>query len=850
MSHVNTLLLTTRFSESRLHQLLAVLLCGGLLSACQQAGPATAPMAVSQQSVANAAVAELTVTNPSAFDRPDSSLTISLSDLGLTQTDAGKPVSVWAGQKPVASHWVDTDGDDQIDSLFMLADFKAGEQQQWQVRQTPAPLLLNARANAEISHKVGGQWQGKVYQGGTFQNVRQLTPPPQYTDHSEYIRYEGPGIESDKVAYRIYLDWRNGFDIFGNVTGKPILSQVGQDGYSSYHQMQPWGIDVLKVGKSLGAGGFGYWDGSAVQGVANISGHTATIHQPGPLFASLSIDYHNWQIAGRTLQARALLSMQAGSRLLHNQLLLQAPSQGEPLDNLAIGLVKHPDTELIEGSLEISGHQYSYLATFGKQSLNNDLLGMALFYKKSALAKRSVDEHSHVAVMALTGLPPAAPGQINQARRLDYYLLAAWQGEPGGIQTLAEFKQYLQQQAEILDRPLRLKISNRQTQAALQQPLTAQRALYWSEQLADAGLAKQTPHYVWGGWDFERHRPTTFEYTTGIQLQAYDDLFKVSPKPAYQAAVRAMADSFVSADGTIHSYQRDKFNIDSIASGNVLLRVYEQTGASKYQQAAMQLRDQLQHHPKTSNGAFWHKLIYPHQVWLDGVYMGIPFLAKYNQLFNNGQGLEEVVHEFVAVYDKLRDPVTGLYFHGWDEQKQQVWADKTTGLSPEFWSRGMGWLAMALVDTLDFIPPERRDLREPLERMTRELAVALKAYADPKLQVWHQVINKAGVAGNYPESSASSMFVYFYAKALNQGLLDSSYQDFTVQAYQGLLNQFVLVDASGTAHLTQMVQVAGLGFGRDGSYDYYQNEPVIRDDAKGVAPFIMAGVQVAQLLGL
>lgn len=824
----------------------ALLCCSALLSACQQAGrPAISTAEGAQQPIAS-----LTVTNPSAFARPDSSLTIPLSDLGLKPAQAVQPISVWRQNTPVASQLIDSNGDDKPDSLFVLADFKAGEQQVWQVRPSASPLVLSARTSAEISHKVGGQWQGKVYQGGTFQNVRQLTPPPQYTDHSEYIRYEGPGIESDKVAYRIYLDWRNGFDIFGNVTGKPILSQVGQDGYSSYHQMQPWGLDLLKVGKSLGAGGFGYWDGSAVQGVAKVSGHTATIHQSGPLFASLSIDYHNWQIAGRTLDVRALLSMQAGSRLLHNQLVLQAPRQGEPLDNLVIGLVQQPDTELIEGSLEISGHQYSYLATYGKQSLNNDLLGMALFYKKADLIKRSKDEHSHVAVLELTGLPPAAPGQQNQARQLDYYLLAAWQGETGGIQNVAQFKQYLLQQAEMLDRPLRLKISNRQTQAAVQQPLTGQRALYWAEQLANAGLAKQTPHYVWGGWDFERERPTTFEYTTGILLQAYDDLFKLAPNPAYQAAVRAMADSFVSADGTIHSYQRDKFNIDSIASGNVLLRVYEQTGEAKYQLAVKQLRDQLKQHPKTSNGAFWHKKIYPHQLWLDGVYMGMPFLAAYSQLLDNGTGLEEAVHEFVVVREKLRDPVTGLYFHGWDEQKQQVWANKTTGLSPEFWSRGMGWLAMALVDTLDFIPPERRDLREPLEQMTRELAVTLKAYVDPKLHVWHQITNKAGTPGNYPESSASSMFVYFYAKALNQGLLDNSYQDFTVQAYQGLLNQFVLVDASGTAHLTQMVQVAGLGFGRDGSYDYYQNEPVIRDDAKGVAPFMMASVQLARLLGL
>jgi len=832
---------------------LSLLLLSVALAACQQSshsGPTSQPAAAKQSQAASdaAALASLTLTNPSDFARPDSSITVSFSDLGLSQVPAA--LSVWHGARQIASQLIDSDGDGKLDSLFAVNDFAAAEQQQWQVKASAGSLVVSPRAYAEISHKVGGQWQGKVYQGGTFQNVQQLSPPPQYTDHSEFIRYEGPGIESDLVAYRIYLDWRNGFDIFGNVSGKPVLSQIGHDGYSAYHNMQPWGMDLLKVGKSLGSGGFGYWDGHAVQGVAQLKGHQATIHQAGPLYASLSIDYLDWQIAGRTLNAKALLSMQAGSRLLHNQISLTAPSQGEPLDNLVIGLGKLPGTQLIEGSLEISGHQYSYLASYGKQSLNNDLLGMAVFYKKADLKKRSSDEHSQVAVLELTGLPPKAPGQPNAARKVDYYLLAAWQGEPNGIKNQTDFEQYLRQQAEILDRPLRLKIDNQATRAAVQQPLTASRALYWSQQLADAGLKHQTPHYVWGGWDFERERATTFEYTTGLLLQAYDDLNRVQPQPAYQQAVQAMGESFVSPSGDIHSYQLEKFNIDSINSGKLLLRLYEQTGDARYQVAAGHLREQLRRHPKTSNGAFWHKKVYPNQVWLDGVYMALPFLAQYSQLFENGQSLSEVNHEFAVVQAKMREPVSGWYWHGWDESASQSWAQPQTGLSAQVWARGVGWLGMALVDTLEFMPKEQTQLRAPLEQMVQQLAVTLLASRDSKSGVWLQLPLQPGLAGNYAESSASSMFVYFLAKAQNLGLLEKRYQAATLDAYQALLNQFVLVDASGTAHLTQMVQVAGLGFGRDGSAAYYLNEPVIRDDAKGVGPFIMAGVQVAKLLGL
>ena len=439
---------------------LAVLITAALLGACAKPTP-------SATTVAPTGLAELTVTNPSAFARPDSAVTVAFTDLGVVGIPGS--LSVWAGAREVPSQLIDSDGNGSLDSLLAMADFAAGEQQQWQVKPIPAQAAVK-RTAAEISQKTGGQWQGKVYQGGSFKNVQSLTPPPQYTDHSEFIRYEGPGIESDRVAYRIYLDWRNGFDIFGNITGSPVLHQVGLDGYSSYHNMQPWGLDLLKVGKSLGAGGFGYWDGSAAQGVSVLKGHSATIHQSGPLFSSMSIDYHNWQIAGRTVDVRAHLSMQAGSRLLRNQLELQAPADNAaPLDNLAIGLVKHAGTELLQGTLEVSGHQYTYLATYGKQSLNNDLLGMAVIFKRGKLQKLTADANSHVAVMELTGLAPAKVGGINSARKLDYHLLAAWQGEKNGITNQADFVSYLQQQLEILDRPIRVKISNAATKAAVSQ---------------------------------------------------------------------------------------------------------------------------------------------------------------------------------------------------------------------------------------------------------------------------------------------------------------------------------------------------------------------------------------------
>jgi rhamnogalacturonyl hydrolase YesR len=807
-----------------------------LLSACSQPAPEAAlptdkPAQVSASATIASTVATLRIDNPSAFARNQQAIVLPFADLGLAlQPGENLRVNALDGQT-LPSQLIDRDGDGQEDSLFLAPDFSAGASQELLIlRGEPATSVQLTQA--EISEKTGGQWQDKQYIGGTFQNVTSLTPPPQYTDHSEFIRYEGPGIESDKVGYRIYLDWRNGFDIFGNKTGKPILHQVGLDGYKSYHEPQEWGMDVLKVGKSLGAGGFGYWNGEAVELVSKLSGHTATIIENGPLYSALTIDYKDWQVAGKTLNIKAHLSMTAGSRLLQNRLTFS-----QPLDNLAIGLVKLPDTEVITGTLESSGHTFTYLATYGKQSIDGANLGMALLFKRGKLEKLTSDANSHVAVMNVSG------------QHLEYYLLGAWQHELNGIQNQQQFIEYLQQEAEKLTLTPRLTLKTTFSQTQTEQPLTSERALQWSTRYADSDLTRQAGQYYWGGWDTERDRPISFEYTTGFLVQAYDDLHQVVPKPEYQAVVTKMADSFVMPDGTIHSYDASKYNIDSIISGLVLLRVFEKTGEVKYQLAADKLRAQLKDHPKTKNGVFWHKKIYPHQLWLDGVYMGMPYLAYYSQLFENGASLDQVVHEFEVTRETLRDPATGLYFHAWDESKSMNWADPATGRSKFFWSRGIGWLGMALVDVLDHIPETNSELRQPLLSMIPELADALLRYQDPASGVWWQVTDKAGERGNYLESSGSSMFVYFLAKAQNKGYLSGQqYRDATVKGYQGLLNEFVLVHPDQSISLTKMVQVAGLGAGRDGSYHYYMSEPIYRNDSKGSAAFIMAGVQVSLLL--
>lgn len=842
-SFLSTLLMQAQVEIVKIHMqarspflsLTASLFALAVLSGCDSKQPQTSTVAESINSTAVQQIASLEVQNPSDFSRPDQPLLLPFTDLGITAAEATALV-VMQQEHLIPSQLIDHSGDGEKDTLYLHLSMAAAERQQLQVLQDPIRFRQQAwpaRTQAEISHKVGGEWQGAKYHGGDFVNVTELTAPEQYTDHSEWIRYEGPGIESDRVGYRIYLDWRNGFDIFGKKTQQLVLQDVGQDGYQSYHAMADWGMDILKVGLTLGAGGYGFWDGEQVQLVSEVGQHSARIHESGPLYSGMQIHYQDWQIAGKTLDLTANFSMTPGSRLVHTRLELS-----ESLPHMAIGLVKHPGTEVIHGPQEITGHAWTYVATWGDQSLAGDQLGMALLFKRSTRLQQTEDEHNLVSLIRV-------PDQ-----RMEYYFLAAWQGEPGGIQSKDEFVAYLDQQIEALTLTPRVRLNTALTDALVQQPLTAERALDWSERLAASEMIRQTPYYRYGGWDFERRRPATWEYTTGLLLQAYDDLFELRPNAEWQQVIVDVVDSFITEQGDIHTYDIKKYNIDSINTGLILLRHYLRDAKPHHRQALDLLRQQLAEHPRTADGAFWHKQVYPHQLWLDGVYMGMPFLAYYSSEFEDGKALKEVVKEFELAYQLLRDPATGLYYHAWDEARQQVWADPETGLSPHFWGRGLGWLTMALVDVLDYIPAEQTELREPLLHMISDLAATLARYQDSESGTWFQILDQPEATGNYLEASASAMFTYFYAKALNQGYLPQQYRDTALKAYQGLLQEFVLVHPDDSISFVNTVQVAGLGFGRDGSYQYYMSEPVFRNDAKANGPFIMAGVQIARLLGI
>ena len=335
--------------------------------------------------------------------------------------------------------------------------------------------------------------------------------------------------------------------------------------------------------------------------------------------------------------------------------------------------------------------------------------------------------------------------------------------------------------------------------------------------------------------------PAKWTYDHGLVLKGIEGVWLSTGDGDYFRFIQKSMDHFVENDGMIRTYSLDDYNIDNILPGRNLLMLYKVTGQEKYRKAAERLREQLKTHPRTSDGGFWHKKIYPSQMWLDGLYMGGPFYTEYSTTFHDDKAFDDIAKQFILMERHSRDTKTGLLYHGWDESRKQRWADQTTGRSPNFWARAMGWYAMALVDTLDQFPqnhPQRAELIAILNRLAR----AITSYQDRSSGLWYQVLDKQTAKGNYLEASAACMFVYALAKGARHGYLANTYLYVAQKGYRAIVDRFIKTDANGQVNLEGTVIVGGLGGNpyRDGSYEYYLSEKVITNDPKGVGAFLLA----------
>src|SRR5690606_37502155 len=309
-------------------------------------------------------------------------------------------------------------------------------------------------------------------------------------------------------------------------------------------------------------------------------------------------------------------------------------------------------------------------------------------------------------------------------------------------------------------------------------------------------------------------------------------VWKATGDVKYFSYIQKQMDNYVQEDGTIKAYRRDDYNIDFVNNGKLLLLLHQVTRQQKYYKAATILRDQLRTHPRTSEGGFWHKKIYPHQMWLDGLYMGEPVYAEYAKLFNEPEALDDITNQFVLMGIHSRDEKTGLLYHGWDESREQAWADDITGKSPNFWGRSLGWFGMALVDAIEYFPEDHPGM-DSLSNILNRLVAAVVAYQDKKTGSWYDDVDRGDRPENYFEASGSGMLIYTIAKGVRLGHLPQKYFKNAEKGYKGMLKEFISPREGGGINLEGTVMVSGLGGTgkyRDGSFEYYMSEPVIQND--------------------
>jgi rhamnogalacturonyl hydrolase YesR len=340
-------------------------------------------------------------------------------------------------------------------------------------------------------------------------------------------------------------------------------------------------------------------------------------------------------------------------------------------------------------------------------------------------------------------------------------------------------------------------------------------------------------------------RPASWEYEQGVVLKGIERLWRETGDRRYFNYFKKIIDLFVREDGTIRTYDLNEYNSDFIPSGRLLLTLFQETKQEKYKKAADILRGQLTWQPRTKEGGFWHKLKYPYQMWCDGLYMTSPFYAEYSQMFNKTTDFDDIANQFIWSEKHFRDTQTGLLYHGWDESKNQKWANPETGRSPEVWTRAMGWYAVGLTEVLDYLP-KKHAKRKELIAILQRLAPAFAQFQDTTSGVWFQVTNKGHLKGNYLEASGSCMLVFTLAKGVRMGYLDKKYKAIAQKGYDGILKEFIKIDEKGVVHLINTCSGAGLGGVpyRNGTFDYYIHEPLRTDDMKGIGVFIQADLEM------
>ncbi|MBE6872595.1 MAG: glycosyl hydrolase family 88 [Ruminococcus albus] len=360
----------------------------------------------------------------------------------------------------------------------------------------------------------------------------------------------------------------------------------------------------------------------------------------------------------------------------------------------------------------------------------------------------------------------------------------------------------------------------------------------------DSLLKGSTPDKpLWNIESIRQGKPAHWNYIDGCMMTALLNFAEITGDKKYSDFVCDFIDYYVGDDGSILGYSKDKYNLDDINEGRVLFDLYDMTGKEKYLKAIERLHSQIAEQPRTNTGNFWHKQIYPNQIWLDGIYMAQVFYVRYQ--LKNGGDISDTLSQIKNVRKYMFSEEKGLCYHGMDCSKSAFWADKQTGLSKNFWLRAIGWFTVALADIIAYTDGSDR---EEFISVFRDVIKGISQYADPETGMYYQVVDCGGREGNYLETSGSSMIAYAMLKGARLGVIDESYAALGRKTFDGICKKYLTVSENGELHLGGICLVAGLGpednKRRDGSYEYYISEPVVENDAKGVAPFLLCYTEV------
>jgi rhamnogalacturonyl hydrolase YesR len=753
--------------------------------------PTTPALAVEPRVPLAAEGVQLALENRLSEARGPETVSLKLSDLlRITPSlDPAKVVVVDAAGRSVLSQLIDADGDDAPDELAFQVTLGASEAQSFRIQNGErAPLRAS---------------DFKVY--GRF--VRE--------------RHDDFAFENDRVAHRMYgpdlETWQkepltsSGVDIWAKRTRRLVIN----DWYltDDYHRDNGDGADLYSVNKARGCGGLGVWQGGKLWVSRNFV--KSRVLASGPLRLIFELEYAAYDTGAGKVAETKRITVDAGRNLNRFESHFRVESGARPAA-VGIGIAKHA------GGTVALDQALGLLHSWEPYKGDNGHVGCGVIASPESVEG---SRDAELDTLLVADVPPSGPAV--------YYAGFGWD-KSGDFEDEPAWLGYAQRFARALRAPVR--ISLRSAAEHAEPPPAGSNG--WARRTCD-WLALRHPEGLGETW----------EYDNGLMLRGCEALWQKTGDARYFDYLKKSVDRLILADGSIKGYKLEDYTLDNVNSGKLLFALYAHATDAKekqrYGKALQLLRSQLKTQPRTSDGGFWHKKIYPGQMWLDGLYMASPFLAEIAGTFNEPALYDDVVKQVLLMEQHTRDPKTGLLYHGWDESKRQRWANPTTGASSQFWGRSVGWYAMGLVDVLELLP-EKHPRRAEVLGVLQRLATAVAAVQDPERGAWWQVLDKPGAPRNYREASATAMLVYALSKGVRKGWLDQArFGPVAERGYAGLVKEFAAVDAQGNVELSGVCKVAGLGGNpyRDGSYEYYVSTDVASNDPKGLGAFILASVE-------